>query len=184
MSRRFPGFDDLFEPDGVVPHLDIVEEDVGDDALRQHRAQLLKLAVLVLVSPAAATVKAKVAAARRRGALRERIDDVPEVKLVAQLFDRLAGPAAARLPAEVEAVALRLSEKLSQVRDVLGGRPEARGALKQNRARSERRRALARQLPGFGDDLRRAERTGGLLLLVGELPLESPVGRTRRPVRD
>src|SRR5579885_2973079 len=182
-ASRF-GCDDLLEADGVVEHLDVVEEDVRDFAARKHRAQLLKLAVLVLVAPAAATVQAEVAASRRRGALGERVNDVPEVKLVAQLSDRLARPPAARLPAEAEAVALRLSEKLSEVSDVLGGRLEPRRALEQNRAGFERRRALARQLPRRGDRLRRAERAGLLLLLFGELPLESPVGRTRRQVRD
>src|ERR1044071_88317 len=168
----------------VVAHLDVVEEDVGGRALREHRGQLFQFALLVLVPPAAAAMQAEVALAGRDRTLAERVCRVPELQLFAQLFDQLARPAAARLPREDEPAALRLFEEAAHVLDVLARRLEAGRALEEDGARLERSRALARHLPGVSDGLRRPEEARSLPLLFVERALEPPVGRARREVRD
>src|ERR671910_965165 len=80
VSRSRAFFDYLPEPHGVLAHLHVVEEDVSERASRQHRAQLLELARLVLVAPALAPVEPVVATTGRRRALAERIDRVPQIE--------------------------------------------------------------------------------------------------------
>src|SRR5687768_14491178 len=123
----------LAEPQCIFGHLVVIEEDVRLFPFRQRERQLFELAVFILITPAGPSMKPEVGAIRSRSFVYERINYMPQAKLVTDGFDDAVVPISAWLPSKIQALSINRRNEFLKAGNVLFCLSEASRTLEEYR---------------------------------------------------